>query len=105
MKENFSEVVFSVPYEMAAVRPLRQTSRQERQAALQAACYNTELIPQELVYVDLKTDSGVSAFSTRQVATLLGAGSLESGMDISIIPRQPGRQSTPRDGSTPAIAA
>ena len=60
MKENFSEVVFSVPYEMAAVRPLRQTSRQERQAALQAACYNTELIPQELVYVDLKTDSGVS---------------------------------------------
>jgi long-subunit acyl-CoA synthetase (AMP-forming) len=67
MKENFSEVVFSVPYEMAAVRPLRQTSRQERQAALQAACYNTELIPQELVYVDLKTDSGVSAFSTRQM--------------------------------------
>jgi tyrosine phenol-lyase len=84
MKENFSEVVFSVPYEMAAVRPLRQTSRQERQAALQAAFYNTELIPQELVYVDLKTDSGVSAFSIRQMATLLGAGSLESGMEMAV---------------------
>jgi len=83
MKENFSEFLFSVPYEMAAVRPLRQTTRLERQAALRAACFNTELIPQELIYVDLKTDSGVSAFSTGQLVKLLGAGSLESGMEMA----------------------
>ena len=45
-------VTFSVPYEMAVVRPLRQTTEQERQAALAQAHYNTELIPQELIYVD-----------------------------------------------------
>jgi tyrosine phenol-lyase len=83
MKGNTSEFIFSVPYEMAAVRPLRQTTRQERLAALQAACFNTELIAQELIYIDLKTDSGVSAPSTRQIRELLGGGSLESGIEMA----------------------
>ena len=83
MKASPSEFVFSVPYEMAAVRPLRQTTRQERQAALRGACFNTELIPQELIYIDLKTDSGVSALSTRQLAKLVGAGFLESGIEMA----------------------
>lgn len=83
MKESSSEFVFSVPYEIATVRPLRQTTRKERQAALSAACYNTELIAPALIYVDLKTDSGVSAFSTHQVAKLLGLGSLESGVEMA----------------------
>jgi tyrosine phenol-lyase len=83
MKERASEFVFSVPYEIAAVRPLRQTTRQERRAALSAACYNTELIAPALIYVDLKTDSGVSAFSTHQLAKLLGLGPLESGVEMA----------------------
>jgi tyrosine phenol-lyase len=83
MEESFSEFFFSVPYEVAAVRPLRQTTRSERQAALSAACYNTELIAPALIYVDLKTDSGVSAFSTGQMAKLLGAGTLESGVEMA----------------------
>ena len=57
-------MTFSVPFEIAAVRPLRQTSFAERQDALRAAHYNTELIPQDMIYVDLCTDSGVSALST-----------------------------------------
>ena len=83
MKDNSSEFVFSVPYEMAAVRPLRQTTRQERQAALRTACFNTELIPQELIYIDLRTDSGVSAPSTGQLSKLMGAGFLESGIEMA----------------------
>jgi tyrosine phenol-lyase len=83
MNDSFSEFVFSVPYEIAAVRTLRQTTRQERQAALQAAHFNTELVPQELIYIDLKTDSGVSAPSTRQLTKMLGAGYLESGIEMA----------------------
>jgi tyrosine phenol-lyase len=82
MKDNSSEFVFSVPYELATVRPLRQTTREERQGALRAAYFNTELIPQELIYIDLKTDSGVSALSTGQLAKLVGFGFLESGIEM-----------------------
>ena len=45
---------FSVPYEMAVVRPLRQTTEPERASRTgQSAYYNTELIPQDLIYIDL----------------------------------------------------
>ena len=84
MGEKTLDVKFSVPYEIATVRPLRQTTRDERLTALQAACYNTELISQELIYVDLKTDSGVSAFSTAQMARLMGTGPLESGLEMAV---------------------
>lgn len=83
MKESGSEFVFSVPYEVATVRPLRQTTRPERQAALSAACYNTELIAPATIYIDFKTDSAVSAFSTNQVARLLGVGPLESAVEMA----------------------
>jgi len=83
MTEPTSGVSFSVPYEIAVVRPLRQTTIQEREEALKAAYYNTELVPQEMIYVDLKTDSGVSSFSTTQLTKLIGAGALESGMEMA----------------------
>ena len=83
MNESSSGFIFSVPYEIAVVRPLRQTTLAEREEALIAAYYNTELIPQELIYIDLKTDSGVSSVSTAQVAKLLGAGALESAMEMA----------------------
>lgn len=74
-------VTFSVPYEMAVVRPLRQTTEPERQAALAKAHYNTDLIPQDLIYIDLSTDSGVSASSTGQLAA--AAKSVEPGMGLA----------------------
>jgi len=74
---------FSVPYEMAVVRPLRQTTAPERQAALAEAHYNSELIPQELIYIDLSTDSGVSARSTAQLAVTAAAKVVEPGMGLA----------------------
>jgi tyrosine phenol-lyase len=74
---------FSVPYEMAVVRPLRQTTEKERQRALVKAHYNTELIPQDLIYIDLSTDSGVSARSTGQMVVTAAAPSVEPGMGLA----------------------
>ena len=83
MTDRSSGIFFSVPYEIAVVRPLRQTTLDEREEALMAAYYNTDLLPQEMIYVDLKTDSGVSSVSTVQLAKLIGVGALESGMEMA----------------------
>jgi len=83
MKERSAGFVFSVPYEIAVVRPLRQTTLKEREAALRGAFYNTELVPQELIYLDFSTDSGVSSLSTGQLAAATGAQALEPGMGLA----------------------
>jgi tyrosine phenol-lyase len=83
MNDSSRGVMFSVPYEIAVVRPLRQTTVDERAAALRAAYYNTELIPQDLIYIDPATDSGVSALSTNQFAALIGATAVEPGMGMA----------------------
>ncbi|MBI3064799.1 MAG: tryptophanase [Deltaproteobacteria bacterium] len=83
MNDSSAGFVFSVPYEIAVVRPLRQTTISEREEALTAAFYNTELIPQELIYIDLSTDSGVSSLSTGQLAAFAGASGLEPGMGLA----------------------
>ncbi len=83
MKDNSAGLVFSVPYEIAVVRPLRQTTLKEREDTLKAAHYNTELISQELIYIDLSTDSGVSALSTGQLAAVTGVKALEPGMGLA----------------------
>jgi tyrosine phenol-lyase len=76
-------VLFSVPYEIAAVRQLRQTSLQERESALKAAGYNCELLPQELIYVDLCTDSAVSALSMAQITSASGIQAVEPSMGMA----------------------
>ncbi|HYY24309.1 MAG TPA: tryptophanase [Candidatus Udaeobacter sp.] len=83
MKTTASGIQFAVPYEIAVVRTLRQTTLEERQAVLEAAYYNTELIPQEMIYVDLKTDSGVSSLSTAQLSKWISAEPLESAMEMA----------------------
>lgn len=83
MKDRSKGVIFSVPYEIAVVRPIGQTTLDERAAALRAAHYNTELISQEMIYIDLSTDSGVSSLSTNQLAALTAAQSLEPGMGLA----------------------
>lgn len=74
---------FSVPYEIAAVRPLRRTTLTEREEALKRAHYNTELIPQDVIYIDLKTDSGVSSLGIPQLGAMWGIDRLESGMEMA----------------------
>ena len=83
METDSLDVTFSVPFEIAAVRPLRQTTLGERQDALRAAHYNTDLIPQDLIYVDLSTDSGVSSLSTNQLAHFTAANFVEPGMGLA----------------------
>lgn len=83
MNDSSRDAIFSVPYEIAVARPLRQTSRAERAAALSAVHYNTELLPQELIYIDLSTDSGVSSLSTGQLALSAAANSIEPGMGLA----------------------
>src|SRR3954466_10115933 len=83
MSDSSPRSAFSVPFEMAVVRPLRRTTFDEREKALQAVGYNTELLSQEMIYIDLCTDSGVSALTTAQAAALSGKNSIEPGMGLA----------------------
>ena len=83
MKGGVQDIGFSVPYDIAVARTLRQTTRQEREAALELARYNTELIPQDLIYIDLSTDSGVSSLSANQLALSAVPHAAEPGMGLA----------------------
>lgn len=70
-------------YDLATVRVLSRTTEEQRREALARAAYNTELVPSSLVYVDLKTDSGVSAITEAQAASLVGVGSAEPHAELA----------------------
>ena len=63
---------FPLHYDIAAVRMLRATTREEREAALEQCFYNTGSLPVDQVYIDLQSDGGTGAVGIEQLAATVG---------------------------------
>ena len=59
------------PFKIKSVERIKFTSIKEREAILKKAYYNPFMIPAEDVLIDLLTDSGTSAMSSRQWAGIM----------------------------------
>lgn len=59
------------PFKIKTVEPIRWTTREERERLLRDAHCNLFLLPADAVLIDVLTDSGTAAMSTRQWAAMM----------------------------------
>ena len=67
------------PFKIRSGEPIQWTTREERERSLQQAHYNLFLLPADAVLIDLLTDSGTAAMSTRQWGAMMKGDESYSG--------------------------